>query len=197
MRILFQGDSITDCGRDREDKHSLAGYTALVADILGKEHEYFNRGISGDTSKMVLDRYEKDIKALTPDIMTLLIGINDVWRFHDSNLYTSPKMYYENVEKILVETKKDFPNVKIIMIEPFLLPSPDRLPWRRECIEFIDACRDLAVKYADGFIPIDGLFAKECLTTPWQELSYDGVHPAKKGNELIAKYLSDEIKRFL
>ena len=197
MRILFQGDSITDCGRDREDKHSLAGYTLKVANALGDKFEYFNRGISGDTSKMVLDRYDNDIKAIQPDIFTLLVGINDVWRFHDSNLYTSPREYCENVEKILVKLKQDFPNVKIVMLEPFLLPSPVRLPWRREVIEFIDACRYLAVKYADAFIPLDGLFAKESMVTPWQELSADGVHPTDKGNELIAKYLTIELKKII
>lgn len=197
MRILFQGDSITDCCRNREDFNSLAGYTQMVADILGEGHEYINRGISGDTAKMILDRYDADVKAIKPDLMTLLVGINEVWRFHDSNRYTSPQEYYENLEKVLAKTKADFPNVKIILIEPFLLPSPERLPWRSELIRMIDACRELAVKYADGFIPIDGLFAKECMNTPWQELSADGVHPIEKGNALIAKYLAEEIKRFI
>ena len=197
MRILFQGDSITDCHRDREDFNSLAGYTLKVKEILGGDHEYINRGISGDTAKMVLDRYETDIKAINPDIMTILIGVNDVWRFHDSNRYTSPQEYYNNLENIILNTKKDCPNVKIVLIEPFLLPSPERLPWRCELIQMIDACRALAVKYADGFIPIDGFFAKECLTTPWAELSADGVHPTDKGNDLIAKYVAEELKRFL
>lgn len=197
MRILFQGDSITDCHRDREDFNSLAGYTSEVAKKLNGDYVFINRGISGDTSKMLLNRYEQDIKDLAPDVMTLLIGINDVWRFHDQNLYTSPQEYYKNVESVLVKTKRDFPNVKIIMIEPFLLPAPDKMPWRRELIEVIDACRMLAVKYADGFIPMDGLFAKGCMTTPWQEFSADGVHPAQKGNELIAKYLLEELRKVL
>lgn len=197
MKILFQGDSITDGGRNWLEYNGLTGYNKMVADILGGEHVYVNRGVSGDTAKKLLNRYETEIKPIEPDVMSILIGINDVWRRFDANSYTSPQEYYDNLEQVILRTKADFPKVKIILIEPFLLPAPDKKHWRETLIGIIDACRALAVKYADAFIPMDGLFAKEEMTTPWEELSTDGVHPTEKGNEIIAKYLAEEIKKFI
>ena len=106
MKIVFQGDSITDAGRDRSDAHNLAGYTTYVAEVLGDKDEYFNFGISGDRAKEVLARFDADFAVCgSADVFTLLIGIKDVWRNHDSNLYTSPEEYYQNVEQILIKVK--------------------------------------------------------------------------------------------
>ena len=197
MKILFQGDSITDAGRDRADYHNLAGYTTYVADSLGDEHEYINLGISGNTSTMLLDRYESDIKKINPDIMTLLIGINDIWRRHDENTYISPEQYNKNVTEIITRLKNDCPNVKIIILEPFLLPAKERLFWAGELGEIIRECRQVALKYADGYVALDGIFAKKMMETGWEILSADGVHPLDEGNKLIAKHLIDEIKKFI
>lgn len=197
MKILFQGDSITDADRDRSDYHNLAGYTAYVAQELGNKHEYINLGISGDTSAMLLDRYESDIKNINPDIMTLLIGINDIWRRHDENTYISPEQYNKNVTEIITRLKNDCPNVKIIILEPFLLPAKERLFWAGELGEIIRECRQVALKYADGYVALDGIFAKKMMETGWEILSADGVHPLDEGRKLIAKHLVEEIKKFL
>lgn len=197
MKILFQGDSITDACRDRADYHNLAGYTKFTAEILGEGNEYINLGISGDTSAMVLNRYEKDIKAISPDLMTILIGINDVWRRFDNNNYTSPEKFYNQLEQIVLKTKKDLPKTKIILIEPFLLPAEDKKHWRGDLALIADKVREIAVKYCDGFVAMDGLFATEEMFTPWQELSSDGVHPAEKGQKFLAKHLAEEIKRVI
>ena len=195
MRILFQGDSITDAGSYRKKCSEFTGYVKYTAELLGGGNDYFNHGISGNTSADVLARYEKDIKAVEPDVMTLLIGINDVWRAFDSCHYTSPDSYGKSVREILTKTRKDFPNVKIILLEPFLLPAPDKKYWRGNLAEYIEEARAAAVELADGFVPLDGLLAKERMTTAWQELSGDGVHLAEKGQRVVAKYLAEEIRR--
>lgn len=194
MKIVFQGDSITDCGRDRSDPHNLAGYTTYVAEALGNENEYFNFGISGDRSVDVLSRFEADFSHCgKPDVYCMLIGINDVWRNHDSNLYTSPEQYYENVKTILQKVRKVNPNCRIVLLEPFLLPSPDKAHWVGEVACFAAKLRLIAAEYADAYIPFDGIFAKECVHENYQEYSADGVHPTDKGNRLMAMFIAAEI----
>lgn len=194
MKIVFQGDSITDCGRDRSDAHNLAGYTTYVADALGDVNEYFNFGISGDRSAEVLARFDADFAVCgKPDVFCMLIGINDVWRNHDSNYYTSPVQYYENVRSILSKVKSVNPDCKIILLEPFLLPAPDKEHWAGEVAALTVKLRQLAAEYADGYIPFDGIFAKECIHEGWQEYSADGVHPTDKGNRLMAMFIVAEI----
>ncbi len=175
----------------------MSGYTKKIAEILGDSHEYINEGVSGDTSQMVLDRYQNGIKDIKPDIMTLMIGINDVWRRFDSGIYTSVETFRNNVREIILKTKSDFPNCKIILIEPYLLPEISKKYFRPVLIEFIDAVRDIAVELADGFVPIDGIFAKERMNADWRKFSQDGVHPIEKGEEIIAEYVSEEIKKFI
>ena len=123
MRILFQGDSITDAGSYHKEYPEITGYGKFVAEILGTEHTYYNRGVSGNRSGDVLARYEKDVKAVNPDVMTIMIGINDVWRRFDSCLYESAEDYGKNVREILTSLKKDCPKAKIIVIEPYLVPN--------------------------------------------------------------------------
>lgn len=194
MRILFQGDSITDAGRDRSEPHNLSGYTRFVAQTLGNEHEYINLGISGNRSIDLLDRYEHDFQAINADIVVLLIGINDVWRGFDSNLYTSPAEFRKNLTELLMRLKRDNPKAKLILLEPYLLPAPDKCHWRRNLAEIIQEVRSAAVTYADALIPLDGLFAEACMHTAWENLSSDGVHPDIKGQQLIAKHVAQAIR---
>lgn len=195
MRILFQGDSITDAGSYGKNGKEMTGYARLVADALGDGHEYFNRGVSGNKSVEVLARYEADIQAIRPDVMTLLVGINDLWRRFDSGYYTSAETYGQNVREIATRFKKDFPNAKLILLEPYLVPNAGKSYFRPALAEFIQACRQVAVELADGFIPLDGLFALENMTVEATELSADGVHPAPKGQALIARSIVREIER--
>ena len=78
MKIFFQGDSITDAGRDRSDNHNLVGYSLLVKNTLGDNYEYVNYACSGDTSRQALKRHEAEFAREKPDILVLLIGVNDV-----------------------------------------------------------------------------------------------------------------------
>lgn len=196
MRIIFQGDSITDAGRDRSNPHNLAGYTTITAELLGKDNEYLNFGISGDTSAMVLERINKEFAEFgAPDVFTLLIGINDVWRRFDSNSYTSPDSYYASVKAIIGKVKAVNPNCRIVLIEPFLLPACDKAHWVGDLAFIIQKLRKIAVEEKVEYLPMDGILARACLTTPWQDLSADGVHPLELGNRVIAECLAEEIKR--
>ena len=196
--VLFQGDSITDCNRDKsntpEAENDLGqGYPAKIAaiwEILHPNHEirFINRGISGNRVKDLLERYEKDFKALKPDVVSILIGINDTWRRYDRNDPTSVNSFESGYRTLLTNLKADLPDAAIVIIEPFLLNSiPERSLWREDLDPKIQAVRGLAKEFADYFIPLDGIFA-QCAVEGSKEtdMAADGVHPTSLGHGIIA-----------
>lgn len=196
LKILFQGDSITDAGRDRSDPHNLAGYTAFAAERLREkmadvEFEFVNLGISGNTTADLLDRFDSDFAAIGADVVVLLIGINDVWRKYDSNRFVSPEEFSERYLRIVRKIKET--GAKLVVLEPFLLPSPDKRHFRADLAQFTDAIRDAAAEYADGYVPLDGILAKARLTAEEKTLSADGVHPAPAGQYILGLYAAEEI----
>jgi lysophospholipase L1-like esterase len=192
--VLFQGDSITDAKRVRKDGNSLgAGYPAKVAGIWenifpGSELRFLNRGISGNRAKDLLERYQADFHALKPDLVSILIGINDTWRRYDSNDPTSTEKYKENYRTLLENIKRDLPGATIVIIEPFLLNSdPAKNRWREDLDPKIHAARQLAKEFADVFIPMDGIFARYAVEGVNEvDMSADGVHPTPQGHSIIA-----------
>jgi lysophospholipase L1-like esterase len=193
--VLFQGDSITDCGRKREDPRSLGlGYPAIIArmyDALFPGHgvNFVNRGVSGDRSSELLQRYDADIAALKPSLVSFLIGINDTWRRYDSNNPTSTEAFEQNCRTILQNLKRDLPLARIIIIEPFLLNTmADKSVWREDLDPKIGALRILAREFADVFIPMDGIFVSYTVSGKHDvDIAADGVHPTPTGHAIIAE----------
>lgn len=191
--VLFQGDSVTDCGRDFSDPNSLAqGYAGKVAAIyrtlFGNTVQFYNRGVSGNRSCDLLARYETDFKAIRPDFISILIGINDTWRRYDANDPTSPEQFEANYRQLLTQLRRDFPGLKIMMMEPFLLPSaPEKQCFREDLDPKIQVARSLAAQYADYYLPLDGILNAACVNRYQPKmLSEDGVHPVELGHSLIA-----------
>ncbi|MFT4144010.1 MAG: SGNH/GDSL hydrolase family protein [Mobilitalea sp.] len=193
--VLFQGDSITDCGRDRSDITSLGeGYPGVVAKLyhtLFPETKvtFINRGISGDRTIDLLERYKNDIEDVKPHFLSILIGINDTWRHYDCNDPTSTEDFEKNYRELLTRVKKDLPECKIMLIEPFVLNSlTDRASWREDLDPKIQVVRKLAKEFADFYIPMDGIYAKlEVENYSCSQLAEDGVHPTVLGHSIIAK----------
>ena len=199
MRILFQGDSVTDASRIRGDYFDLGeGYPKYTAELVKErfpDAQFVNRGVSGDRTKDVLARAQTDIIDIDPDIVTILIGVNDTWRRYDSNDPTSAEQFRENYENIL-KTIKEKTHAKIVMIECFLIYGMGRDYYREDLNPKLDETRMLAMKYADRFIPLDGMLAqastgKEPVAPAL--ISADGVHPAEKGRKLIARIVAPVI----
>ena len=201
-RILFQGDSVTDCGRDRGDGWNLGeGYAKFCAHLWEEERRaeveeaptylYLNRGISGDRTKDILNRFEKDVVQLKPDVVFLLIGINNTWRAFDRNDPTPSDVFRDEYERICQNILALESGPKLILLEPFILPShPDYALYRTDLDPKIHVIRDLADKYADLYVPLDGLLNARALNGPGAEaLAEDGVHPTQEGHETIADYL--------
>ncbi|MFI3200340.1 MAG: SGNH/GDSL hydrolase family protein [Eubacteriales bacterium] len=192
--ILFQGDSITDTYHsDLEEENLGQGFVSRIHQVYEALYPHipitmYNRGISGNTSALLLERYEKDFKSLQPDFISILIGINDTWRRYSADTETTCEQYIQNYTTILENIKRDLPNTKILMIEPFLLPSdPGKLKFREDLDPKIVAVRKLAGKYADYYLPLDGILAQYAATqyTP-VELAEDGIHPSDLGHSVIA-----------
>ena len=138
-------------------------------------------------------RIESDLRDTKPDVVSILIGINDTWRRYDENDPTTALAYEQNMRGIL-KTVRAF-GAKIILLEPFLLPTLERFQIFREDLDFkIDAARKLAREFADAYVPLDGLFAEETLTTEPALLSFDSVHPTELGNEKIARWWLERVR---
>jgi len=199
MKILFQGDSITDAGRDRSDIHNLGhGYPFYAAELIKEkypdiEFEFINQGIGGNRAENLLARWEEDTIAHNPDIISILIGVNDTWHNSNPNDNWMKHSYFERCYRNILTQLKEKTNAKIILIEQFLLYTPDKAYFREDMAPKIEITRKLAREFADAYIPMDGLFAKASVGTAPTRFAEDGVHPTKTGAELMAKYYLDAI----
>ncbi|GHT78998.1 lipase [Spirochaetia bacterium] len=193
--ILFQGDSVTDCDRIREDGGNLGtGYpekAARIYDALFPDNgiRFLNRGVSGNRVTDLLERYEEDFAALKPDLVSVLIGINDTWRRYDSNDPTAAADFEEHYFLLLHNLKRDLPDARIVIIEPFLLEvTAEQRAWREDLDPKIQAVRRAAEAFADSYIPMDGIFARYIADgVKRTELAVDGVHPTPLGHAIIAE----------
>lgn len=191
--VLFQGDSITDCGRDYSDQSNLGlGYPMMAASLFQAAHPEFaatfiNKGISGNRAVDLRNRWSEDCVNLKPDLVSILIGINDTWRKFDSNDPTSADAFYESYKAILQRVKDEL-GAKIVILEPFVLPCPpDRIGWREDLDPKIQVARTLAREFDAIYIPLDGIFASASMKAKPEFWAADGVHPSSAGHALIAQ----------
>ncbi len=185
--ILFQGDSITDAGRDRSDSESLgAGYVEMISRML-PEFRIINRGVSGDLTIDMRARFERDAIGIAPDYLSILIGINDTWRSFSEWRDTSTSVFKTVYADVLEEARQNT-KAKLILMEPFVLPIPeDRKEWRADLDPKIHAVRELAKEYGALYVPLDGMLNAAGIAQGYAEIAPDGVHPTKRGHELIAE----------
>lgn len=194
--ILFIGDSITDVNRDRENDEDLGhGYPTLVgAHLLHKYPGYdlkiYNRGIGGDKVIDLKKRWEKDCLELNPDVVSILIGINDVWEIMDAGSKETEEdlAKFEENYRYLLKTLAQRTDARVILMEPFVLPYPkDRQNWRSYLDPRIQIVRRLANDYHAAFVPLDGLINAKGIENDYQTYTGDdGVHPTLTGHALIA-----------
>lgn len=192
--VLFQGDSITDAGRVKDEIKNLGGgyppKVKAIYDALFPNHEvtFINKGISGNRAVDLVERYEADFKDIAPDFVSILIGINEIWRKYDCNDPTTIEEYTKNYTYILEHLRADFPDVKIMLIEPYLLPTdPQKECFMDDLREMQAVVKTLADKYADYYLPLHELYSNY-IQDQYQSvtLSEDGVHPTPQGHGLIA-----------
>ena len=196
MKVLFQGDSITDWGRNRDDFHDLGGgYPKFAAEAIKNRHpdtefEFINLGISGNKVADLVDRWQTDCIDIKPDVVSILIGVNDVCHRSGDRSWLPTDEFTAQYRSILTETKEKT-SAKIIMLEPYLAYTDDKAFFREDLAPKIEAVRGLAREYADIFIPLDGIIAAASVHSSPTSWAYDGVHPTEAGAHLIAKHYAD------
>ena len=197
--ILFQGDSVTDCGRDRISPDGLGrGYAFIISALLAAEYpglflKFHNRGISGNRTSDLLSRWKEDCIDLRPDIVSILIGINNTWRRYDSDDPT-PVETFEREYRALLTMTRDALDPLFVICEPFVLPVPeDRRKWREDLDPKIAVTRALAAEFSALYIPFDGIFAAASTRTDPAYWAPDGVHPSEAGHGLMAREWIDRV----
>lgn len=204
FKILFQGDSITDDYRTAaiQDLRFFnggedlgVGYPKMVEAFMAAQYpelelHFFNRAISGNRTSDLLARWQEDCLAINPDILVLLVGINDVWRKFDCNDPTPTEQFAQNYESLLRQAVEKNPEMKIIIIEPSYLNEPSQFTtdFRNELIDKIEAVRLLAKKYNAYYVPLDGILCAISMQTSQRKWVFDdGVHLTNCGHGVLAK----------
>lgn len=197
MKILFQGDSITDTFRSKENESNFGcGYPLLVKAHLGfekpNEYEFVNRGISGNRIVDVYARIKSDIINIKPDIMSLLIGVNDVWHeLTDTPNGVDAEKFYKIYDMLISEIREALPEIKIIIIEPFVLKGSATIEkwecFKEEVHKRATMAKKISEKYNLPYVPLQEGFNELAKKAPSEYWLYDGVHPTSMGHEFIKK----------
>ncbi len=199
--VLFQGDSITDAGRNRKSPVANEGlgrgYAKMIGEGLRTDHadldlQVHNRGISGNKVPDLDRRWQADCIDLKPKVLSILIGVNDIWHKLNGRYDGTAEVYRDGFAELLERTRKDLPSTTLVVCEPFVLMSgtvkANQDKWFPDFAVRREYARDVA-KGADAtWVPFQTMFdeAVEGGATP-SELAGDGVHPTAKGHELMAK----------
>lgn len=194
--ILFQGDSITDGGRNRFNKKDLGiGYPELISVVLKEKFPdynitFLNKGIWGNRVINLKNRWKRDCINLEPTILSILIGINETKRKYDFEDATSIFTFENRYRYILNRVRNELPNTKIILMSPFLLHTTvDKIDWHEDLDPKIAVVKKLAHEFNAFYIPLNKIFndAMKLKNDPfyWTE---DGLHPTPAGHALIAKH---------
>ena len=198
-KILFQGDSLTDGARGRSDdlNHILGhGYVYLIAarlcaDLPDLNLHFINRGCSGNTVLDLQARWKEDTLDLVPDVVSILIGVNDVCAELYGNAGVSAEQYEDTYRRVLTMTQAALPIVQLVLCEPFILPvGPLRARWPEHRAK-IDLCREITERLSTEFNAVlvrsQHLFDVACATSSPEYWMWDGIHPMPAGHELLAR----------
>ena len=197
--VLFQGDSITDAGRDR------AAYYANNSSGLGKGYAFlaagsllaaqpqnglriYNRGISGNKVFQLANRWRDDCLNLKPDVLSILIGVNDIWHKLNGRYDGTPEIYENDYRALLQRTKEKLPDIKLIICEPFAVDGGSAIndTWFPEFDAYRTAAKKLATEFGAAFVPYHSLFEKWLKQAPASYWCPDGVHPSLAGAQMMA-----------
>lgn len=197
--ILFQGDSITDGNRGRNDdpNHILGhSYAYMIGGKLGNEFAerkpvFYNRGISGDRMSDLYARWNEDAISLNPDVISILIGVNDIWREMNDEPSGVTDRFARAYRHVLEETREVLPQTKLILCEPFILrtgaPAEKWEAWEERIIQYQNVVRQLAEEFNAVHVPLQEAFNKAAQRVDAAFWLWDGVHPTAAGHDLIAK----------
>ncbi|MCL1932742.1 MAG: GDSL-type esterase/lipase family protein [Candidatus Azobacteroides sp.] len=199
--VLFQGDSITDAGRNYNDEavpdspsalgmgYPLFTAASLLANHPEKELNLYNRGISGNKVFQLAERWEKDCLELHPDILSILIGVNDFWHTKTGGYAGTIETYATDYQNLILQTKKALPEIKIIILEPFIIHGGTALDdtWENDFAPYRTAAEKVATDNDLIFVPLQSVFNEALKQAPSDYWGKDGVHPSMAGAQLMAQ----------
>ncbi|MBE8719489.1 SGNH/GDSL hydrolase family protein [Sphingobacterium pedocola] len=205
--ILFQGDSITDNGRKRDNVEPNntdafgKGYAMIAASNLlnkyaDKNIRVYNRGISGNKVPQLAERWATDCIDLKPNILSIMIGINDYWHKRNGNYEGSADTYKEHYKKLLDQTLTALPHVKLIIGEPFGVKNVKHVDdsWFPELARYQDVAREITKEYNAAFIPYQSIFDKAEKRANGAYWTTDGVHTTLAGANLMAQHWLETVR---
>ena len=198
-RIVFAGDSITDMGSCNPVGEGLfdnagRGYVRVVESLLAVCYPEIslrvtNSGISGNTSRDLLNRFDRDVVDLKPDWVSICIGINDVWRQFDCpamlDTQVQPDEYESNLETMILKVKD---NVKgVFVISPYIIEPNENDEMRKRIDEYVEISKKLAKKHNCKFVDFQKMYADYCKYHHSSYIAWDRIHPNQIGSTLMAK----------
>lgn len=200
MTFLFQGDSITDGNRGRNnDKNHIMGHgyafsiaSRISADYPEKRFEFFNRGISGNKINDLASRWQRDTLELKPDVLSILVGINDASSVvFQRQPVISVEKYAEIYENLLQQARSQNPNITFVLCEPFMLPvgkvKENWDAYHADLSQRQPVVKELSQKFDAVFVGFQQVFDEACKKAPADYWIWDGVHPTIAGHELMAR----------
>jgi len=205
--ILFQGDSITDSGRNKEDtaynsaRALGSGYPFLAGAALLELYpslnlKIYNKGISGNKVYQLAERWENDCLHIEPDVLSVLIGVNDIWHKLTGNYDGTVEIYKKDYIALLESTRMLLPECKFIICEPFAVNGIKAVDdkWYPEFYEYQKAAKEISERFNGTFIPYQKIFDEAQKRAPGVYWTGDGVHPTIAGAQLMAQAWLEAVK---
>lgn len=198
--ILFQGDSITDAGREKEKElpnnprsfgqgYAFLAASALLNSLPEKDLTIYNRGISGNKVYQLADRWQKDCLGLKPNVLSILIGVNDYWHKRNGKYDGTIEVYEEDYRALLNRTKKELPSIKLVICEPFYVLNTSAVDetWAAPMQEYQAVAKKIAKEFNGIWVPFQNVFDEAVKHAPATYWTGDGVHPGMPGAQLMAE----------
>ncbi|MEP7106769.1 MAG: SGNH/GDSL hydrolase family protein [Ferruginibacter sp.] len=197
--FLFQGDSITDGNRTRNSdwNHVMGhGYQYIIAarlwyDFPGNGFHFFNRGISGNKVTDLAARWQKDTLELKPDLLSILIGINDIAAFINGSQDFTAEQYETDYRSLLHQTREQLPAIQFVLCEPFILPvgivKENWAAYSFEIEKRREIVKRLSAEHNAVLVEFQKAFNKALSKAPAEYWIWDGIHPMPAGHELMAR----------
>ncbi len=198
--VLFQGDSITDAGREKDKElpnnprsfgqgYAFLAAAALLNALPEEQLTIYNRGISGNKVFQLADRWQKDCLDLKPDVLSILIGVNDYWHKRNGKYDGTIEIYENDYRALLKRTKEKLPNVKLVICEPYYLLGTSAVDetWVAPMKQYQAVAKKMADEFNALWVPFQKVYDEAIEHAPATYWSGDGVHPAMPGAQLMAE----------
>lgn len=198
--ILFQGDSITDAGREKEQQlpnsawsfgngYAMIAAASMLNSMPEKDLVIYNRGISGNKVYQLAERWDADCLDLKPGVLSILIGVNDYWHTRSGNYDGTVEIYEKDLMDLLERTKQALPDVKLVLCEPFYVLNTSAVDetWVEPMSQYQAAAKRVSEAFDTLRVPFQSVFNEAVKHAPGKYWTPDGVHPSMAGAQLMAE----------